>query len=33
MVELSEQYYTEKNFSDIAYVEPGYLKEFYSVAR
>ena len=33
MVELSYQYYMEKNFSDIAYVEPCYIKEFYSVAR
>lgn len=33
MVELSDQYFREKNFSDIAYVEPSYIKEFYSVAR
>jgi len=33
MVELSNQYYREKNFSDIAYIEPSYTKEFYSVAR
>jgi len=33
MVELSHQYYREKNFSDIAYLEPCYIKEFYSVAR
>jgi tRNA threonylcarbamoyladenosine biosynthesis protein TsaB len=33
MVELSDQYFRDKNFSDIAYLEPCYLKEFYSVAR
>jgi tRNA threonylcarbamoyladenosine biosynthesis protein TsaB len=33
MVELSDQYFRVKNFSDIAYVEPCYIKEFYSVAR
>lgn len=33
MVEISDQYYREKKFSDIAYVEPSYIKEFYSVAR
>jgi len=33
MVELSDQYFREKNFSDVAYVEPCYIKEFYSVAR
>jgi tRNA threonylcarbamoyladenosine biosynthesis protein TsaB len=33
MVELSAQYYREENFSDIAYAEPCYIKEFYSVAR
>lgn len=33
MTELSEQYLSERKFSDIAYIEPCYLKEFYSVAR
>jgi tRNA threonylcarbamoyladenosine biosynthesis protein TsaB len=33
MVELSEQYFRERKFSDIAYIEPCYIKEFYSVAR
>jgi tRNA threonylcarbamoyladenosine biosynthesis protein TsaB len=33
MAGLSEQYFREKNFSDIAYIEPCYIKEFYSVAR
>jgi tRNA threonylcarbamoyladenosine biosynthesis protein TsaB len=33
MVELSGQSLREKNFSDIAYIEPCYIKEFYSVAR
>lgn len=30
---LSEQYFHRKEFSDIAYTEPLYLKEFYSVSR
>jgi tRNA threonylcarbamoyladenosine biosynthesis protein TsaB len=33
MIMLSERYYKEKNFADIAYVEPLYLKEFYTIMR
>jgi tRNA threonylcarbamoyladenosine biosynthesis protein TsaB len=33
MVSLSERYFEEKKFADVAYVEPFYIKEFYSVAR
>lgn len=33
LVALSEKHFREKRFADIAYTEPVYLKEFYSVAR
>lgn len=32
MTRLSEQLFTEKKFADLAYVEPLYIKEFYSTA-
>lgn len=33
MISLSEKKFKEKEFADLAYVEPLYLKEFYSPAR
>jgi tRNA threonylcarbamoyladenosine biosynthesis protein TsaB len=33
MAPLSEKYFREKKFADVVYVEPLYIKEFYSVAR
>jgi tRNA threonylcarbamoyladenosine biosynthesis protein TsaB len=33
MVYLSEEFYSDKKFADVAYIEPLYLKEFYSAAR
>ncbi|MEO5563998.1 MAG: tRNA (adenosine(37)-N6)-threonylcarbamoyltransferase complex dimerization subunit type 1 TsaB [Chitinophagaceae bacterium] len=33
MVDLSERYFRDKKFGDVAYIEPLYIKEFYSAAR
>jgi tRNA threonylcarbamoyladenosine biosynthesis protein TsaB len=33
MIWLSEKYYNQKKFADLAYTEPLYIKEFYSPAR
>lgn len=33
MIPLSEKYFIQKKFSDLAYTEPLYIKEFYSPAR
>lgn len=32
MVDLSGKYFREKKFADVVYVEPLYIKEFYSIA-
>ena len=33
MIRLSERLFVEKNFANLAYVEPFYIKEFYSPSR